>query len=109
MVIQPVSNLHVGSTDLSALQADDDVGGQPVHHVTKIGLVLGDVAVNQIGIPVVLLSAVQVERQARGDRHSHLRPSAITPNRYQIPIRQCGETLPQRAYSCHLSSMEKHS
>ena len=43
-------------------------------------LVQADVAGAEIGIPIVLAAAVEVEREALGDRNAELRPAAGAVN-----------------------------
>src|SRR5208282_2400706 len=76
MIVHPVSNSDVARSHLTALQAHDDVGSDAVHQVTKIALVLADVSVAEIGVSIVLLPPIDIERQPGRNRHSNLGPSA---------------------------------
>src|ERR1700687_434613 len=108
MIVQAVPNLIVRRSDLPAFQADHHIGSQTVHHVTKVALVLGNKAWGKVGIAVILLPTVNIERQPRCDRKAQLRPATGARDRYPSPS-QDTKTLPQSAQDSDVPAMEKHS
>src|SRR5260370_27813811 len=109
MVIPSGSSHEIRRWHLPALQADNHIGSQTVHHVSKISLILADVAAQQVGAPVVLLAAIEVECQPRRDWKTYLRPSAAAAHRNPFPARQDIETRTQRAQRGHVPAMEEHA
>src|SRR5690348_6397563 len=77
MIVQAVPHTQTVGSQLSAFEADNNIGRQAVHQVGRVSSILRDAAGSQIAPAVLLLASKQIKRKARRQQKADLPPASI--------------------------------
>src|ERR1700683_2416111 len=64
VIVEPRTSAQVVRAQLPALEADDNIGREPVHQVGRIRQIPRHPAINKVALAVILLASEQVESKA---------------------------------------------
>ena len=109
MVVQPPAGADVVCSHLHRLESEDDIRRDPIERIAGIGEVLADAIWAQVAVAIIMLAAVDIERESRSGRIAQLGPTAEGMNRNDLPCANDREALTKRSEIRCVLSGEEHS